>query len=98
METSTCLPAYADRSISQSSQPSERPECAFHSPPVSALAPEQSAPWYRSSHGWSSNQPAGQLSPVELSVCPFASGSVVQSSSPTVCASTNTKSQFGSVS
>ena len=31
-------------------------------------------------------------------VCPFASGSVVQSSWPTVCASTNVKSQSGSVS
>ena len=31
-------------------------------------------------------------------VWPFTSGSVVQSSWPTVCASTNTKSQFGSVS
>ncbi len=33
-------------------------------PPVVGLAPEQSAPWYRSSHGCSSNQPLGQLSPV----------------------------------
>ncbi len=31
-------------------------------------------------------------------VCPFMSGSVVQSSSPTVCASTKVKSQFCSVS
>src|SRR5690349_12014679 len=41
---------------------------------------------------------AAQLSPVSLVVSPPASGSVVQASVPTTCASTNMKSQPASVS
>ena len=57
----------------------------------------QFAVWYRSSHGWSSNQPAAHDSPVPFPVMPGTS-SVTQSSCPTVCASTNRKSQSCSVS
>ena len=41
---------------------------------------------------------SGQDSPVFWVVCPFWSGNVVQSSCPTVWASTNMKSQSSSVS
>ena len=34
METSTCLPAYADRSMSHSCQPAELPLAACHVPVV----------------------------------------------------------------
>jgi hypothetical protein len=40
----------------------------------------------------------GQTLPVSWLVLPLTSGSVVQSSWPTVCASTNMKSHVGSVS
>ena len=43
-------------------------------------------------------QPTGQEMPVASLVWPLRSGSVVQSSEPTGCASTNMKSQSGSVS
>ncbi len=44
-----------------------------------------------------SNQPAAQVSPTDVVVLPFASASVVQSSWPTVWASTIAKSQSASV-
>src|SRR5512132_2340080 len=97
MDTSTSWFSHADRSTLHSCHPGDRPEVAFQP------APEQSAPWYRSSQGCSSNQPSGHDSPVLLLVmAPFVSastaGRVTQSSWPGVCASTNTKSQSGSVS
>ena len=75
-----------------SSQPLDRPEDAFQP------APEQSAPWYCSSHGCNSNQPSGQDSPVSSLVWPFRSGAVDQVSVARLWISTNTKSQSGSVS
>src|SRR5215211_8310956 len=97
MDTSTSSFSHADRSTCHSCHPGDRPEVAFQP------APEQSAPWYRSTHGCSSNQPSGHDSPVLVPVMTsFVSastaGRVTQSFWPGVCASTNTKSQFGSVS
>src|SRR6266540_1292177 len=43
IDTSTCLPAYADRSIDHSCQPPELPVAAFQVPVVPVG--EQSAPW-----------------------------------------------------
>src|ERR671910_481721 len=72
--------------------PSGGPVIAQPSRPVSndVLVP--------SGGGCSVTQPAGQLWPVEVVVCPLASGSVVQSSPPGVRASTNRWSHAGSVS
>ncbi len=75
-----------------SSQPLDRPDDAFQP------APEQSAPWYCTSHGCSSCQPSGQDSPVSLLVWPIRSGAVDHMPVATLWISTNTKSHAGSVS
>src|SRR4029079_7140142 len=79
IEISTCLPAYAPRSIDHCSHPLDRPLAAFQTPvvPVGVHAPVPSNVLQWSRHGWSSRQPAGQLArsgsfgPVLWLVCPF---------------------------
>ena len=46
IDTSTWLPAYADRSMLQFSQPLERPDAAFHSPVVPVGSHAASAPFH----------------------------------------------------
>ena len=100
IETSTCVPAYAERSTWNCCQPPELPFAAFHVAGRAGRAARARGRVERLVVGQERVQHVGRVGRVapaaraglvvarSLDVWPLRSGSVVQSSWPTVCAST----------